>query len=66
MWQSELAQHALPQEEALIVDSWPVPPDDQWPDRNTRELTLPRLRKWQAKQGALEARDTGAEGTGAQ
>ena len=49
-WQRELTEHALPEEEALIVDSWPVPPDDQWPDRNTREFTLPRLRKWQAQQ----------------
>ena len=52
-WQRELAEHALPEEEAVIVDSWPVPPDDQWPDRNTRELTLPRLRKWQAEQRAV-------------
>jgi hypothetical protein len=51
-WQRELAEHALPEEEAVIVDSWPVPPDDQWPDRNTREFTLPRLRKWQAEQRA--------------
>ena len=53
-WQRELAQHTLPEEEAVIVDSWPVPPDDQWPDRNTREFTLPRLRKWQAEQRALD------------
>jgi hypothetical protein len=53
MWQSELAQHVLPEEEAAIVDSWPVPPDDQWPDRNTKEFTLPRLRKWQAEQRAV-------------
>ncbi len=52
MWQSEITEHTLPEEEALIVDSWLVPPDDQWPDRNTRELTLPRLRKWQAQQRA--------------
>jgi hypothetical protein len=53
-WQREVAQHTLPETEALIVDSWPVPLDEQWPDRNTREFTLPRLRKWQAKQGALD------------
>jgi hypothetical protein len=52
MWQSEITDHTLPEEEAVIVDSWPVPPDDQWPDRNTREFTLPRLRKWQAQQRA--------------
>jgi hypothetical protein len=54
MWQSELAQHVLPEEEALIVDSWQVPPDDQWPDRNTREFTLPRLRKWQVQQAGID------------
>jgi len=54
-WQRELAEHTLPEEEALTVDSWPVPPDDQWPDRNTRELTLPRLRKWQAEQAGAGA-----------
>jgi len=53
MWQSEIAEHTLPEEEAVIVDSWPIPPDEQWPDRNTREFTLPRLRKWQAQQGAV-------------
>jgi hypothetical protein len=53
-WQRELAEHALPETEAVIVDSWPVPPDDQWPDRNTRELTLPRLRKWQAQQAGVD------------
>jgi hypothetical protein len=53
MQQSEITEHVLPEEEALIVDSWPVPPDDQWPDRNTREFTLPRLRKWQAQQRAV-------------
>jgi len=54
-WQRELAEHALPEAEALIVDSWPVPPDDQWPDRNTREITLPRLRKWQAERAGAGA-----------
>ena len=54
-WQRELTQHALPEAEALIVDSWPVPPDDQWPDRNTREITLPRLRKWQAERAGAGA-----------
>jgi len=54
-WQRELAEHALPETEAVIVGSWPVPPDDQWPDRNIRELTLPRLRKWQAQQAGAGA-----------
>ena len=52
-WQRELVEHALPEAEAVIVDSWWVPPDDQWPDRNTKEFTLPRLRKWQAEQRAV-------------
>ena len=67
MWQREVAQHTLPVAEAQIVDSWPVPPDDQWPEGNTRQFTLPQLRKWQAKQGALDtAFDMIAEGSSAQ
>jgi hypothetical protein len=56
-WQRELTAHALPEAEAVIVDSWPIPPDGQWPDRNTREFTLPRLRKWQAERGAVNTTD---------
>ena len=51
-WQREVAEHTLPQEEAAIVDCWPIPPDEQWPDQNTRERTLPRLRAWQAERAA--------------
>jgi len=53
-WRREVAQHALPEAEALIVDSWPVPPDAEWPEGNMK-ASLPRLRKWQAEQGALDA-----------
>jgi hypothetical protein len=65
-WQQEVAQHTLPDAEALIVDSWPVPPDEQWPEGNIK-FSLSRLREWQAKQGALEAAlDMIAEGSSAQ
>jgi hypothetical protein len=57
MWRQEVAQHTLPEEEARVVDSWPAPPDAEWPEGNTKAL-LPRLRKWQAKLGALEATET--------
>ena len=64
-WQRDVAQHALPEAEALIVDSWPVPPDAEWPQGNTKAL-LPRLRTWQADLGALEASlDMIAERSGA-
>ena len=65
-WRREVVQHTLPETEALIVDSWPVPPDAEWPEGNAK-LSLPRLREWQAKQGALEAAlDMIAEGSSAQ
>src|SRR5574340_1791435 len=39
-WQQEVAQHALPEHEARIVDRWPVPPMEQWPEgRERRQLT---------------------------
>ncbi len=66
-WQREIAKHTLPPEEARVVDSWPVPPDDHWPEGNTRQFTLPQLRKWQAKQGAPDgAPGETAEGSSAQ
>ena len=52
-WQREVAEHTLPEAEALIVDSWPVPPDSEWPEGNIR-FSLSRLRQWQAKQGGLD------------
>jgi len=65
-WQREVAQHTLPETEALIVDSWPVPPDAAWPEGNIK-FSLSRLREWQAKQGALDAAlDMIAEGSSAQ
>jgi hypothetical protein len=65
-WQREVAQHALPEAEALIVDGWPVPPDTDWPEGNIK-ASLSRLREWQAKQGALDAAlDMIAEGASAQ
>jgi len=65
-WQREVAQHTLPETEAVIVDSWPVPPDAEWPEGNEK-ARLPQIRKWQAKQGALDAAlDMIAEGSGAQ
>ncbi len=54
MWQREVTQHTLPAAEALIVDSWPVPPDAEWPEGHIR-FSLSRLREWQAKQGGLGA-----------
>ena len=64
-WQQEVAQHTLPEAEALIVDSWPVPPDADWPE--DMKSSLSRLREWQAKQGALEAAlEMVAEGSSAQ
>jgi hypothetical protein len=64
-WQQEVTQHTLPEAEALIVDSWPVPPDAAWPEGNIK-FSLSRLREWQAKQSALEAPEMIAEGSGAQ
>jgi hypothetical protein len=65
-WQREVAQHTLPEAEALIVDGWPVPPDSEWPEGNMK-ASLSRLREWQAKQGALDAAlDMIAEGSSAQ
>jgi len=66
MWRQEVEQHTLPEEEARVVDSWPVPPAEQWPE-TYRQSLLPRLRKWQADVGALEASlDLIAERSGAQ
>ena len=53
IWQREVAQHTLPEEEARVVDSWPVPPDEQWPERYTQTM-LPQLRTWQAERAARE------------
>ena len=53
MWQREIVQHTLPENEARVVDSWPVPPDEQWPD-TYRGTSLPHLRKWQADRAARE------------
>jgi len=52
-WEREVAQHTLPEEEARVVDSWPVPPDEEWP-KAFRETSLPNLRKWQADRAARE------------
>jgi len=66
MWRQEVAQHTLPEEEARVVDSWPVPPDAEWPEGNTK-ARLPQIRKWQAQQGALDAAlDMIAAGSSAQ
>lgn len=65
-WQREVAQHTLPEGEALIVAGWPVPPDADWPEGNEK-ARLPQVRKWQAEQGALDAAlDMSAEGSSAQ
>ncbi len=50
-WQREVARHTLPEAEAVIVDSWPVPPDAEWPE-GIEKARLPQVRKWQAEQGA--------------
>ena len=61
IWQREVAQHTLPEEEARVVGSWPVPPDEHWPERYTQTM-LPQLRTWQAERAALEgAADRTAE-----
>jgi hypothetical protein len=60
-WQQEVVQHTLPEAEAAIVDGWPVPPDDRWPEGNTKAL-LCRLREWQAKQAAGDVVAAGAGG----
>jgi len=66
MWQREIVQHTLPEDEARVVDSWPVPPDAEWPEGNEKSR-LPQIRKWQSKHAALEgALDTTAEGSSAQ
>jgi hypothetical protein len=66
MWQREIVQHTLPENEARVVDSWPVPPDAEWPEGNEKSR-LPQIRTWQSKQAALEgAPDTTAEGSSAQ
>jgi len=66
MWQREIVQHTLPENEARVVDSWPVPPDAQWPEGNEKSR-LPQIRTWQSEQAALEgAPDTTAEDSSAQ
>lgn len=54
MWQRELADHTLPEVEAEVMNSWPVPPDDDWPEGELKRNLL-RLRKWQQQRAAQAA-----------